>query len=58
MDDRNLSGKKKTLSEKLKSICLRTHANMPALNLTDETPAGMIGRALMAELAKEDAEAE
>lgn len=44
--------------EKLKSICLRAHANMPALNLTGETPAGMIGRALMAELAKEDAEAE
>ena len=43
---------------KLKDICLKTYIDLPTLNLSGETPAGMIGRALMQELLKEDAGAE
>ena len=40
--------------QKLKDICLRTYVGMPTVNLSGETPAGMIGRALMEELLKDD----
>lgn len=40
--------------QKLKDICLKTYIDLPVLNVSGETPAGMIGRALMEELLKDD----
>lgn len=44
--------------QKLKDICLRTYVNVPTVNLSGETPAGLIGRALMEEILKDDTGAE
>lgn len=48
---------KKRLNEykqKLKDLCLKTFAGIPQLNVTGETPIGLVGRAIMKELTKED----
>lgn len=48
---------KKRLNEykqKLKDLCLKTFAGIPQLNVTGETPIGLVGRAIMEELTKED----
>ena len=48
---------KKRLNEykqKLKDLCLKTFAGIPQLNVTGETPLGLVGRVIMKELTKED----
>ena len=44
--------------QKLKDICIAAYLDVPKLNITGETAAGYIGRALMKELVKDDTEAE
>lgn len=44
--------------QKLKDICIAAYLDVPKLNITGETAAGYIGKALMKELLKDDTEAE
>lgn len=44
--------------QKLKNICIAAYLDVPKLNITGETAAGYISRALMKELLKDDTEAE
>lgn len=43
--------------QKLKDICIAAYLDVPKLNITGETAAGYIGKALMKELLKDDTEA-
>ena len=44
--------------QKLKDICIAAYLDVPKLNITGETAASYIGKALMKELLKDDTEAE